>query len=35
MKKLIVAVLLLFLCMLTGCQMNEEIEPVHLSFIHG
>lgn len=35
MKKYIAAVLLLFACLLSGCQMNEEIEPTHLSFIHG
>ena len=34
-KKLIVTFLLLFMFLLTGCQMNEVEEPVHLSFIHG
>ena len=34
-KKLIVTFLLLFSFLITGCQMKEEIEPVHLSFIHG
>lgn len=35
MKKYIAAVLLLFVFFLSGCQMTEEAEPVHLSFIHG
>ncbi len=34
-KKLVVTLLLLLLFLSSGCQMNEEIEPVHLSFIHG
>lgn len=35
MKKYVVAVLLLFVFLLSGCQMKEEVEPVRLSFIHG
>ena len=34
-KKFVVTLLLLFVCLLSGCQMNEEIEPIRLSFIHG
>ena len=34
-KKFVVTLLLLFVCLLSGCQMSEEIEPIRLSFIHG
>ena len=34
-KKNVVIVLLLFVFLITGCQMTEETEPVQLSFVHG
>lgn len=34
-KKNVVIVLLLFVLLVTGCQMTEETEPVQLSFVHG
>lgn len=34
-KKFVVTLLLLLLFLLSGCRMTEEIDPVHLSFIHG
>lgn len=34
-QKGIIILLVILLFLLTGCQMTEEIEPIHLSFIHG